>query len=75
MTENQLKRWKIKYHKLVFGKTSFDEKDLIENVRTIYEALLKARPASAKGQFIKKITLSSTMGPGVKVDLTTIKVI
>ena len=58
-----------------FGKTSFDEKDLIENVRTIYEALLKARPASAKGQFIKKITLSSTMGPGVKVDLTTIKVI
>jgi len=56
-----------------FGKTSFDKKDLIENVRTIYEALLKARPASAKGQFIKKITLSSTMGPGFKVDLTSIK--
>jgi|TARA_B100001996_G_scaffold142387_1_gene108319 large subunit ribosomal protein L1 len=56
-----------------FGKTSFDKKDLIENVCTIYEALLKARPASAKGQFIKKITLSSTMGPGFKVDLTTIK--
>jgi len=56
-----------------FGKTSFDKKDLIENVRTIYEALLKSRPASAKGQFIKKITLSSTMGPGFKVDLTSIK--
>jgi large subunit ribosomal protein L1 len=56
-----------------FGKTSFDKKDLIENVRTIYEALLKARPASAKGQFIKKITLSSTMGPGFRVDLTSIK--
>jgi len=56
-----------------FGKTSFNKKDLIENVCTIYEALLKARPASAKGQFIKKITLSSTMGPGFKVDLTTIK--
>ena len=56
-----------------FGKTSFDKKDLIQNVRTIYEALLKARPASAKGQFIKKITLSSTMGPGFRVDLTSIK--
>ena len=56
-----------------FGKTSFDKKDLIENVRTIYEALLKARPASAKGQFIKKITLSPTMGPGFRVDLTSIK--
>ena len=56
-----------------FGKTSFDKKDLIENVRTIYEALLKARPASAKGQFIKKITLSSTMGPGFRVDLSSIK--
>ena len=56
-----------------FGKTSFDKKDLIENVRTIYEALLKARPASAKGQFIKKITLSSTMGLGFRVDLTSIK--
>ena len=56
-----------------FGKTSFEEKDLIENVRAIYEALLKARPASAKGQFIKKITLSSSMGPGIKIDLTTIK--
>ena len=56
-----------------FGKTSFEEKDLIENVRAIYEALLKARPASAKGQFIKKMTLSSSMGPGIKIDLTTIK--
>ena len=58
-----------------FGKTSFEKQDLIENVQMIYESLMKARPASAKGQFIKKITLSSTMGPGVKVDLTTIKVI
>tara|TARA_Y100001970_G_scaffold31491_1_gene39151 strand:+ start:45 stop:734 length:690 start_codon:yes stop_codon:yes gene_type:complete len=56
-----------------FGKTSFEEKDLIENFRAIHEALLKARPASAKGQFIKKITLSSSMGPGIKIDLTTIK--
>ena len=56
-----------------FGKTSFEKQDLIENVQMIYESLMKARPASAKGQFIKKITLSSTMGPGVKVDLTSIR--
>lgn len=55
-----------------FGKISFEKDDLIDNVRTIYESLLKARPASAKGQFVKKITLSSTMGPGVKVALETI---
>ena len=56
-----------------FGKTSFEKQDLIENVQMIYESLMKARPESAKGQFIKKITLSSTMGPGVKVDLTSIR--
>ena len=56
-----------------FGKTSFEKQDLIENVQMIYESLMKARPASAKGQFIKKITLSSTMGPGIKVDLTSIR--
>ena len=56
-----------------FGKTSFEKQDLIENVQMIYGSLMKARPASAKGQFIKKITLSSTMGPGIKVDLTSIR--
>ena len=56
-----------------FGKTSFEKQDLIENVQMIYESLMKARPASAKGQFIKKITLSSTMCPGVKVDITSIR--
>ena len=55
------------------GKTSFNEKDLIENIRSIYNTIIKARPASAKGQYLKKITLSSTMGPGIKVDQTSIK--
>ena len=55
------------------GKTSFNEKDLIENIRIIYNTIMKARPASAKGQYLKKITLSSTMGPGIKVDQTSIK--
>ena len=57
-----------------FGKISFDKKDLVENVKMIYGSLMKARPASAKGQFIKKVTLSSTMGPGVKVDLSSINI-
>ena len=52
---------------------SFNDKDLIENIRIIYNTIMKARPASAKGQYLKKITLSSTMGPGIKVDQTSIK--
>ena len=55
-----------------FGKISFEKKDLVENVKMIFGSLMKARPASAKGQFIKKVTLSSSMGPGVKVDLSSI---
>ena len=57
-----------------FGKISFEKKDLAENVKMIYGSLMKARPASAKGQFIKKVTLSSSMGPGVKVDLSSINI-
>ena len=57
-----------------FGKISFEKIDLVENVKMIYGALMKARPASAKGQFIKKVTLSSSMGPGVKVDLSSINI-
>ena len=57
-----------------FGKISFENKDLVENVKMIYGSLMKARPASAKGQFIKKVTLSSSMGPGVKVDLSSINI-
>ena len=57
-----------------FRKISFEKKDLVENVKMIYGSLMKARPASAKGQFIKKVTLSSSMGPGVKVDLSSINI-
>jgi len=57
-----------------FGKISFEKKDLVENVKMIYGSLMKARPASAKGQFVKKVTLSSSMGPGVKVDLNSINI-
>ena len=50
------------------GKASFDEKKLFENFAALMEAIQKARPAAAKGNYIKHITMTSTMGPGVKVD-------
>ncbi len=51
------------------GKASFSEKALAENISAFLGAVVKARPSGVKGAYMKKITLSSTMGPGVKVDL------
>ena len=51
------------------GKTSFGEEQLLENLATLVDAIIKAKPAGAKGQYIKSLTLTSTMGPGVKVDI------
>jgi large subunit ribosomal protein L1 len=53
---------------LVIGKTSFDEQRLLENYAAVVEELVRAKPAAAKGRYLKSITLASTMGPGVKVD-------
>ena len=50
------------------GKTSFEEGQILENLRVFVDAIAKAKPAGAKGTYIKKITVSSTMGPGIKVD-------
>lgn len=50
------------------GKISFDAKKLVENFEALMEALMKAKPATAKGTYVKGITVSSTMGPGVKID-------
>jgi large subunit ribosomal protein L1 len=52
------------------GKVSFDQKALYENLAAFLDAVRKARPAGAKGTYIKKITLASTMGPGIHVDLS-----
>ncbi|HJL74233.1 MAG TPA: 50S ribosomal protein L1 [Candidatus Marinimicrobia bacterium] len=57
----------------ICGKTSFNQNQLRENVQAIYDTIIKARPASVKGTYFKKMTLSSTMGPGIKVDLATIR--
>lgn len=54
---------------LPVGKVSFGEDKLLENLATIVEAILKAKPAGAKGQYVKTISMSTTMGPGIKLDL------
>lgn len=54
------------------GKASFSETDLKENFTAFVDAIVKARPSGAKGKFIKKLSVSSTMGPGVKVDLAEV---
>ena len=54
------------------GKVSFEQNALVENILTIYNTLAKARPPSVKGQFMEKISVSSTMGPGVKININSI---
>jgi len=53
---------------LVIGKRSFDEKQLLDNYLAVVDEVLKAKPAASKGKYIKTVTVSSTMGPGIKVD-------
>lgn len=54
------------------GKASFDANKLEENIRSFIEAIQKARPSGAKGTFIAKVTVSSTMGPGIKLDMESL---
>ena len=51
------------------GKVSFDGVKLAENAQALLAAVVKAKPAAAKGRYVKKITLTSTMGPGIPIDL------
>jgi large subunit ribosomal protein L1 len=51
------------------GKVSFDEDKLLENLASLVEAVLRAKPSGAKGQYVKNISLTTTMGPGIKLDL------
>jgi len=54
------------------GKASFDEAKLLENARAFVDAIQKAKPTGAKGTYVKKVAVSSSMGPGVKVDLASL---
>jgi large subunit ribosomal protein L1 len=53
---------------LTIGKTSFDERALLENYQAVIEELVRAKPSAAKGRYLRSITMASTMGPGVKID-------
>ena len=55
---------------LVIGRKSFDERALLENYATVVEEIVRARPAAAKGRYLRSITLTSSMGPGIHVDPT-----
>jgi large subunit ribosomal protein L1 len=53
------------------GKASFDAEKLVENIRAFVGAVQRAKPAGAKGSYMRKVAISSTMGPGVSIDLAT----
>ena len=54
-----------------FGKASFTEEQLDENFQTLMDAIVKAKPSAAKGQYLKSVVIASTMGPGVKINTTS----
>lgn len=51
------------------GKASFSAEKLVENARTLIDSVVKAKPAAAKGKYVRSISISSTMGPGISLDL------
>jgi len=74
-TVKDLKKGRVEYKNDSFGiihcsvgKASFEKDKLVENIKTIVGAVLKAKPSAAKGQYVKSISISSTMGPGIYID-------
>jgi len=55
------------------GKISFDEKALYENIEAVINTIKKAKPSTVKGKYMKKVTISSTMGPGIKIDYAALR--
>jgi large subunit ribosomal protein L1 len=75
---NEIKAGKVEYRvdkagnvHVPIGKVSFEDQKLVENFNTIFETMMKVKPAAAKGTYMKNVTVSTTMGPGVKVDPST----
>jgi large subunit ribosomal protein L1 len=54
------------------GKISFEAPKLIENARLLIDSVLRAKPTTAKGKYVKSLTITSTMGPGIKIDLASV---
>jgi len=76
---NEIKAGKVEYRldktniiHVPIGKASFEEDKLTENFRTLLDAIVKAKPAAAKGQYLKSITVTTTMSPGIKVNPTKV---
>ena len=74
---NDAKAGKVEYRldknnivHVILGKVSFGKDKLVDNFNTVIEALIKAKPAAAKGQYFKSVAIASTMGPGIKVTVT-----
>ena len=61
-----------KYNLVEEGKVDFESSKLLENAQVFIRTILRARPASVKGTYVKKITISSTMGPGIKIDTNSV---
>jgi large subunit ribosomal protein L1 len=77
---NEIKAGKIEYRtdkagnvQAPIGKKSFDEQKLIENLTTLVDTLVKVKPSGAKGQYIKSVTVSSTMSPGIRINPFSVK--
>lgn len=77
---NELKSGKIEFkldrHGVInngVGKLSFESESLVDNIRSFLHAVMRAKPAAAKGQYVRSFSLSSTMGPGMKIDLRQIE--
>ena len=54
---------------VIIGKVSFGKEKLVDNFNTVMEAIIKAKPAAAKGQYLKNVSIASTMGPGIKINV------
>lgn len=75
---NEIKAGKVEYRvdkagniHVPIGKVSFENEKLVENFTTIFETMLKVKPAAAKGTYMKNVAITSTMGPGIKVDVAS----
>ncbi|WP_053361308.1 50S ribosomal protein L1 [Bacillus sp. FJAT-27251] len=75
---NEIKAGKVEYRvdkagniHVPIGKVSFEDQKLVENFNTIFDTMMKVKPAAAKGTYMKNVAVSTTMGPGVKVDPAT----
>ena len=65
----EVKKGRVEYR--IIGKVSFDEKALVENLKTFVDVIIKSKPAVVKGVYVKNISVSTTMGPGIKIDINS----